>query len=822
MSLAEGVGGAGGGGAGTDGTRATSGAAAGPKPGLSGALQRLASRGARAAIRAASRRAASRPRSLSVAGLAGLVRVRFDPDGVPHVRAETEADAFRALGACHALDRFFQMDTMRRLFSGRLAALVGERRLGPRALPPLSKGTTTDVDRLMRALSLVPAARRVLAAASEEERLLLDAYVDGVNAALSQVVLRALPPEYRLLAVKPEPWTALDSCLLSKGMALSLSFKWRSGIVLAAVAEVLKDRPEHLAAILPQPPGPDTPTIARIAPRVRGLAEALSFVGWEAPLAGSNAWVVGGARSASGAPLLANDPHLDLSLPSVWYMASVSGGRTAAVGATLPGTPGVVVGRTPSVAWGLTNAMLDDGDLWAEEVDGTGTRYRVDGRWREMEVETHEVLRRGASPVVFRVRRTHRGPIVSDALPGYAGAPLSLRLTLFETTRDMVAFLRLGRARTAADVEAAAEGYGSPAQNVVWATTEGRCGYFLMGAAPDRPPGPHPILPRDGTTTASDWTGFVPAGRLPHMRIPPEGALVTANDPHAGPDYPHYLSCLYEPTYRARRIRSLLEGRAGFRPEDMAAIQMDAVSLGTEAFRRVVLLPVAEELRATRPAAAHLLDRCLLAIGPEGPEDVGPAYLHLVHHHLARRVFGPLLTEDLALRWMGCVNLVEDRLIDAFRDASSPWAKPPTRAALVADALEAAAKDMAARGLAPDAPWGAVHRLTLRHALSEAPIVGETFTRGPFPMGGGPYTPLSGQYAHHRPASMTVGASYRQVIDLADPEGSSRMIIYGGQSGHVGSPHYDDLTERWRRGGFVPMRLASWPSRGRDLLLHPS
>jgi penicillin amidase len=491
------------------------------------------------------------------------------------------------------------------------------------------------------------------------------------------------------------------------------------------------------------------------------------------------------------------------------------------VGATLPGVPGVVVGRTPTVAWGLTNAMLDDGDLWSEEVDGTGTRYRVDGAWRDLMVETQEIRRRGRAPVLFRLRRTHRGPLITDALPGATGAPLSLRLVLHESADEMRCFLRLGRARTADDLERAAEGYGAPAQNVIWATVDGEAGYRFFGRVPVRPPAEAPILPRDGTTTASDWTGWVPSADLPAFRVPRDGVVVTANDAHAGPEFPHYLSCLYEPGYRAERIRSLLRGRSGLTPDDLARVQMDAYSLAIDAFRRQVVLPCADAIRSSRPPAVPLLDRLLATTGSEAVDAAGPALLHFTYYHLARRVFGLHLEDDLVHRWMACVNLMDAPLLAAFSDPDSPWCRPAVRPTLLGEAMEAAAKDLAARGLPIDAAWGDVHRLVLRHPLSAVPVLGDAFTQGPFPMPGGPYTPLSGQYLHDRPAAMVVGASYRHVVDMADPEGSARMILFGGQSGHVGSPHYGDLTARWRAVAFLPMRLERFPERGRDLRLLP-
>jgi penicillin amidase len=384
----------------------------------------------------------------------------------------------------------------------------------------------------------------------------------------------------------------------------------------------------------------------------------------------------------------------------------------------------------------------------------------------------------------------------------------------------MQPFVNLGRARTEADVLDAVRGFGSPAQNFVYATTEGRGGYRLIGRVPLRPSG-EPALPRDGTTSASDWTGEVAADAMPAFAVAHDGHVVTANNAHAR-NPPVYFSNLYEPAWRAQRIRELLAGRAGLSCEDMVAIQRDAHSLQAETFRRLVVLPSTDAIRATRPPAAPMLD-CLLAVtGDESTNAVGPALLHFTYYHLARRVFGAAVPEELVHRWMACINVMDAPLLAALTDPDTPWATPAVRATLLGEAMEDAAKDLAARGLSIHARWGEVHRLTLRHPLSAAPGIGAAFTRGPYEMPGGPFTPDSGMYFHHQPAAMVVGASFRHVVDMADPERTARMVIFGGQSGHVGSRHYDDLTPIWRAGEFVPSRLERWPERGRDLRLLPA
>ncbi len=780
-------------------------------------LTGLVGRGARPFLEARSR-SAILPGSgtAPVPGLAAPADVHFDRYGVPHIRARTEADVFRAQGYCHARDRFFQMDMLRRVLSGRLSEIVGERSLGKMALPPFSKeSTTVGADHLMRVLDVRAAAQRVWDGGGDEGRALLGAYAEGVNAAVKQM---RRPLGHRLVRLPLEPWDPVDSILVAKGMALGLSFKWRSTPVFAALAETLADRPELLERILPPVPGETAVTVARCI--TEGVGEALRFLPLEAPMQGSNAWLLGSARSASGRPILASDPHLELSLPAIWYLASMSGGDYEAVGATLPGLPGVVLGRTPTLAWGLTNAMLDDADLWVEELDESGTRYRIDGAWRDMTIEAQTVIRRGKSPHTITVRRTHRGPLLSDAFPEYRGPAISLRLALHEPTGDMEAFLQLGRARTVDEAFESVNGYGAPSQSLLAADTEGNAGYRMIGRVPIRSHEVHPALPRDGTRSDTDWTGYVPEDELPRVRLEPEDQLVSANHAPVGPSYPHYLSHLFEPEYRALRIAVELALQPVSTAADMRALQLDAVDFVWRRLHDAVLAPCADAVRSAHPSLAPFLDTLLAWQGDETAEAKGAVAWHLTYHHLLRRVFEPALGAELFGHWAGILNFVDAPLFAAFEDEDNPWAPRARRAELLAGAMQDAKRDLAARGWGPDTPWGAMHTLLLKHPIGAAAPLASTFNRGPIPIRGSCYTVSSGQYLHSKPGPMLSGASYRQVVDLADP-GAGGMITFGGQSGHIGSPHYDDLTPLWLRNEMLPMRLETLPEDATLLRLVP-
>ena len=740
-------------------------------------------------------------------GLSAATEVHIDEHGIPHIRATCDADALRMQGYCHARDRFFHMDILRRVLRGGLAAVVGERPLGRLALPPFGEeATTVDADRLMRVFDLERAAERTWESAGSEGRALLGAYVEGVNTCLARQ-RRRRPLEHRLLGLPLEDWRPTDSILIAKGMALGLAFKWRAAPVFGALADRLKDDGARLDWLLPAVPGADALAHTRFV--AEGLADALRFVP-PVPPTGSNAWMVGGGRAAGGKPLVASDPHLELSLPAIWYLASLHAPRYQAVGCSLPGLPGIVIGRTPGIAWALTNGMLDDCDLWTETLDETGTRYQVDGAWRPLDLETKTIHVKGGADVLFRVRRTHRGALLTDAFPGYKGPALSLRMALHDPTPDMEAFLALGRSRTVDEALAAVSGYGSPAQNFLVADTAGEAAYRLIGRVPRRSQSTHPALPRDGSRSATDWTGWATGAELPHRRLAPHDEVVSANHPPADGGYPLYLSHLYEPNYRAERITELLSGRQGLTRDDMLAMQSDAVCVAQARFRRSVLVPYLDEAVALAPATSTLARAVNAWQGAEAAADRGGVAWHLLYHHLVRRVFEPTLGRDLCAHWMGVMNFVDAALFAAFESDANPWAPPGSRAALLAGALEDATKDLAARGFAHDVPWGAFHTLALRHPLGALAALAPAFNTPAFPADGGPFSVVSGQYLHARPGPVVAGQSYRHVVDLAEPR-AGRMVTFGGQSGHIGSPHYADLTPRWRTYTTVPMLLEELP-----------
>src|SRR5688572_27819374 len=479
-----------------------------------------------------------------LAGLRAETEVLRDRHGIPHIYATSLEDAHFALGFVHAQDRLWQMEISRRIGSGRLAEI-----LGPAAL---------EADRFMRTLGLRKVAEANLRHLDDESRRLLDAYAAGVNAFLARDPV--LPPEFWLLNVKPELWTPIDSVVWTKVMAWDLGNNWRSELLRLRLSRTLST--ERIQEFLPPYPGDAAPRLPDLRAFYSSLEKnpaprpAFSEKSGSDPdfLLGSNSWVVSGARSASGKPVLANDPHLGLTAPPVWYFAHLHAPGLDVIGGTLPGVPAILVGRNDRIAWGLTNTGADVQDLYLEKLD---THF-----------DEHEELIKvkGASDERLVVRSSRHGPVISDvsrsaleAAPrGYA---LALAWTaLAEDDLTMQAGVKISRARDWEEFLGAARDLHSAPQSVSYADVDGNIGFISAGRVPLRKPANdlHGLAPAPGWDARYDWTGYIPFEQLPQAFNPASGTVVLANHKVVPPKYPHAITYEWQPPYRARRIQELL------------------------------------------------------------------------------------------------------------------------------------------------------------------------------------------------------------------------------------------------------------------------
>lgn len=512
---------------------------------------------------------------LALAGLHAPVEVLRDRHGIAHILARDWEDANFALGFAHAQDRLWQMEMSRRTAAGRLSEIFGE--------------GTLEADRYMRTLGIHRLSREALPHFDAATRAVFAAYTAGVNAYLASRS-GALPPEFLILGHTPEPWQAADSVAWIKMMAWDLSRGWRDELLRLRLSTRLKPREvaEFLAPYPGDPPQilPDLQALyAGWAPAAAALAEALPATPeWAV---GSNNWVVDGRRSASGQPLLANDPHLGLTTPAVWYFAHLQAGENTLIGATLPGVPMVVLGRNNRLAWGFTNTGPDVQDLFLEKLaDASGRRYLTPTGEAEFNTYAETIKVKGKPEVALAVRWSRHGPVISDLIPDAAKLLPKDQVLAFSWTallpddRSPQALVNIGAAKTTAEFLAALRDFHVPQQNIVYADTDGNIGFIAAGRVPlrrrDNPV--QGLAPVPGWDARFDWQGFIPYEQLPQSHNPQEGLLATANEKIVGPGYPFRIATDWASPYRGDRIRELLRGRAQHDVESFAALQGDVVS----------------------------------------------------------------------------------------------------------------------------------------------------------------------------------------------------------------------------------------------------
>jgi penicillin G amidase len=735
--------------------------------------------------------------TIEVEALEGPVKVRRDRWGVPHVEAERAADLFFSQGFCHAQERLWQMDFYRRVARGRVAEVAG-----PDALP---------IDRLMRTLGIHRVALRERDELDPELRGLLERFCAGVNAGAAAA--RARPFEMQLLRFEFEPWSPVDVLCLGKLLAFGLSTNWERELLRADMLRALG--PQLAARLDPVYPA-ENPIVTQQPWSGDGLAmvEQIDAVrrslGLAAEASGSNNWAVSGARSATGTPLIAGDPHLPPSMPGIWFELELRHGERFVRGASLPGLPGIYMGQNNDVCWTITNTMGDVQDLFVERVEGE--RYLFEEEWRPLQTVREEIVVKGRSePTALDVRLTHHGPIVNEALGADEDEPLALAWqTLAEPTAfaGMFEQLQIG---SGLELVQALEPHTSPPSNLVWADRHGSIGYKLIGRLPRRRGG-CPDLPKPGWSGEYEWEGTVPYEELPELVDPESGYIVTANNRVVGDSYPHHVTSEWLDGFRAKRIEQMIREREKHDLEDFEAMQGDVLSLpGLEAARRLGRLsPSGQRERSA-------IERLRSWDGRLDPETVAGTIYQAFLLRLAREVARAAIGDrDLCERWL-------DRADNGFTPhVTSPWRWHSHLMALweeadeeligrpweelVLEALAGALDDLEDRfGPDPEAwRWGEVHEMEFPHPLGDAnPLLRRLLNRR-LRAGGAQETVSQIAYDPNDPYRAVWAPSWRMVADPTDPD-RSRWQMFTGQSGHPASRHYDDLQVDWLQGRTQPM-----------------
>lgn len=741
--------------------------------------------------------AASLPRHAGAApvpGLAAPVRVELDDLAVPRIRASSLTDAFRAQGYLHAQQRFFEMDLTRRSAAGELAALVGEA-----ALP---------LDRQRRPLQFRARARALLASLPARQRSWLAAYADGVNAGLADLGSR--PPSYWALGSRPQPWKPEDSLLVAYAFYTQLSdnqaYEKPQGVMRATLpASVYRfltpstsrfDRP-LLGATATDPTGgyrPDPlPPAADLGPALAPPSSSGPLV--RPPLAGSasNEWAVAAARSASGRAMLANDPHLELRLPNAFYRSELYWNGHVARGVGIPGLPGIVVGATERLAWGVTVSYADQSDwVVVETAPGDPSRYLVPGGTEPFRVDHERIDVRGESPVGIDVQLTRWGPVLDR---DWRGRPLALHATWFEPDGLDLDMLELLSAPDATAAVRLVAGWAGPSLNWIFADAGGHIAWTVNGPLPERRgfDGSSPTSWADGQR---GWSGRLPS---PRVVDPPDGVLYTANNRTVAEPDADGLSRIWMRPVRAKRIAEQLASKPRLDESDLLAIQLDTRAEAYDLIRDIALevLGPAE----SEPDLARARARIAGWNGRADVDQVGFRLLQIYYRVLRERLLAPLLVRARAAdphfvyRWPladePLRRLLETRPPELLPPAFADW-RAYLRAVLV-DAVRALETEPKRFG--PDATWGDVNRLDVAHPLARVPLLGHWLRL--------PASPLPGSRVSVRVATPDFGAVFRMVVAPSAPE-RGVLEMAGGQSGHFLSRHFEDQQAAWVAGSAAP------------------
>jgi penicillin amidase len=711
-----------------------------------------------------------------IPGCPARVEILIDARGNPHVRTDSRTAVWFAQGYLHARDRFFQMEMARRTAQGRLAEVFGEAAL--------------ESDSRMRNYRLEASARRQAALLSATERPVLDAYTNGVNAAIAEYG-KWIAPEIWMLGVPPEPWTIEDS--LSIGVLIQLELSWSMSVELQRAAELAalgRDKAVELWGWTPSeasswiPPG-DGLTLP--------LRDRAAF----APnAAGSNSWAVSGELSASGRPLLANDPHLAVQMPTTFYAIHLSSRDLDVAGVSLAGIPGVIIGHTAEVAWGLTMTMMDDQDLFVLSLDDAGNREMVDGRWQPLRTVAEDInVRWQPNPVLVKIRLSENGPVIRE----HRNQPLALAWTGLHGPSMLSAILAMNRAESVAEAAGAWTGVIGPSMNLVAADTGGHILHQVVGKPPIRGRGAG-RLPAPGSDSQWAWAGFRNYSDNPSRLDPGEGYVAAANhDLFSEGDYPgsERFPGDFDSPWRVRRIRSALAARADWSIAEFLELQDDVISgraiailkqlwgdLDEHGGRAAIELQGWDARMDPESIAARVYAELLVDLGSAVGGD------EAARDGLEASPIGPeellrLLAGGLGENW--------------WDDVTTPDVE--TREEIVRRVLDQL------DGAGGRSRWGDVHRVHFKHPLEWIPVVGRlvrnSWSRGPVPAPGNNVTVNAHYWNRGRPFDVTAIPAMRFVTEVGNWD-ETRLVLPVGQSGRPWSANYANQISDWLAGEAQP------------------
>lgn len=752
--------------------------------------------------------------SFKLPGISGTTLVAWDSSGVVHIQGGSTDDVIFASGFAAAKERLWQMELSRRVAKGQLSEIFGNK--------------TLKIDKMFLTLGIDSITQVLYQKISLDSRRWLQQYAAGVNAYL-KTMGDELPIEFILMKFKPRAWTPQDCLLQNRLMAWFLNFNWKADLLYWQLLDRLPRNkfneiwpkwsryPDILS--LKKPNG-NLSRLLRIDQEAREIV-GLTYANW-----GSNNWVIAPARTGKGFALLANDPHLAFQFPGIWIEMHLKSKHLNVAGFAFPGTPGIVIGRNEKIAWGLTNGMIDDSDFFIEKVDTTaGFYFNREGKHR-LSVQTRRIKIKGQQDVYYSIYRTNHGPVFNSLFPSIGNIPfISFKWTGYSFSDELKTFIDLAHAQNWGDFEHALQTFGIPCQNFVYADHKGNIGYRLGGRVPVRSY-PNGLIPRSAWSTQNIWENWIPFDEMPAVLNPDSGFIVTANN-RIAKDYPYYLSELWEPPYRALRIRQLIRNAGGFDAEKMGKIQMDNLSLLSRELNPILVA----ELKKNPLQSQQAQDVLLLLSNWKGEmvaEKIAPTVFETTQYFLIKNIFFDEMGKDLFRVFTDLPNFYLRVFVQVLIKKNSPWfddistPQIESRQEIVAKSFRQALEFLNHRigSDTEDWAWGNLHHLELTHALGKVALTKLIFNKGPYPLPGNGTTVNVASYRYNNPFKVVAGPSMRFIVDWSVP-GMYWSVLPGGNSGNFLSPFYSNQIQNWLNGRLKKVSMR-WHQKWKIISLKPA
>jgi penicillin G amidase len=757
---------------------------------------------------------------LRSAQVKGDIEIYRDSMAIPYILAGSETDAAFGLGYVHAQERMFTMDITRRAGEGRLSEVLGSIML--------------PFDKMFLTLGIDKFATDNINRVDPEVLALLESYSDGVNHYLRENKGK-YPVEFDILGYEPYEWLPEHSLIITRMIGWELNISWWNDYSFTLIASRIGE--EKAREILPDYGSGGGSSLSA---SLKNIDLDMSFVntdrkfrevfGFKGTQIGSNNWVVNDSVSASGKPVIANDPHLAYSAPGIWMAAVIRGGKWNAEGVTMPGVPGVVIGKNQDISWVLSSVMADDTDFYIEKLDSSGSNYMLDGKWVKLTSRKVKIRIKDSTDVDYVIRYTHRGPVVSGIHPydfiyeneKHPKPIVSMRWTGTDFSDEMKAFYGLNTARNWDEFREALRSFALPGQNFVYADKSGNIGYVMGSRIPLRS-GYNPMVVFDGTDSRMDWKGYLPYESQPKFYNPPAGFIATANN-KVVEDFGTYITNLWEPDSRIQRINELLNSKKKHSAEDFESYQMDIISPYARNLTKYIT-DAFEGFKYNNEILDKSLDLLRKWDFSFNRYSQTPSIYVLFLDHLLKNIYRDELGNDLYNEFIFIGNIPYRSLLKVLSNPNSliiddvKTEYRESRNDIIRRSLINAVKEL--EGIfgnnIEEWQWGKLHKVEFRHAFGGVSgVVDKVVNIGPYSIGGDGTTIFNTEYPFnegikefprfdHDRFENDLGPSMRYIFDFKSPD-EFRLVLTTGQSGHILSPHYKDMTSLWLEGKYMRIK----------------